>query len=210
MEKETPELLQLLEKVAAEVGATNPIAADTKKESIFSQKFKALSLSKPKQEVADYTADNRASYLMLKGSMLKALNKNEEAIACFREVIQLDNWLKEKYYVPYTLFELAECYYHNDHIKEAQETLKKCNNLSGYAWEDPLKVRLRVTMDQLKNGGIMEDDGEPPSTLIAISASNGSEPPASSGPKEDSTTLDGAEEKIASPAMLSAPIQASS
>lgn len=177
MEKEIPELMQLLEKYATEIGADTPVAVEAKKDSL-SARFRSISLSKPKQEVVDYTADNRASYLMLKGSMLKALNKGDEAIACFKEVVQMDSALKEKYYVPYSLYELAECLYHNDNLKEAQEMIKKCNNVSGYAWEDPLKVRLRVTMDQLKHGGV--DDGEEPSpssSVTSLVATNGDEVP---------------------------------
>lgn len=45
-------------------------------------------------------------------------------------------------------------------MKEAQEAMKKCNNISGYDWEDPLKVRLRVTIDQLKKGGVIDIDEE--------------------------------------------------
>lgn len=171
MEKETPELLQTLEKLAGEVGATTPIAAEAKKDgiSLFSSKLKSLSLRDKPKEAADYTADNRASYLMLKGSMLKTLNKNDEAIACFKEAIQLENSLKEKYYVPYSLYELAECLYHRNSLKEAQEMIKRCNNASGYSWEDPLKVRLRVTMDQLKHGGVLADDEPVHSVAVAES-----------------------------------------
>lgn len=75
MEKETPELLQILEKLASECGASNPVVVE-KKDTSLSSKFKSFSIGKPKQqEVVDYSIDNRASYLMLKGSMLKAINK---------------------------------------------------------------------------------------------------------------------------------------
>jgi len=206
MEKETPELLQVLDGLAAEIGATAAIAVEAKKES-FSDKFKSLSLGPKPKEVVDFTADNRASYLMIRGSMLKALNKRDEAIACFREAIQLDNVLKEKYYIPYCLYELSECLYHNDNIKDAQELIKKCNNLSGYAWEDPLKVRLRVTMDQLKNG-ISEES----STAITITATNGAEPPSPLTPPspDHADTPSGGDAKTNSSAMLSAEVQASS
>lgn len=62
-----------------------------------------------------------------------------------------------------------------------QEAIKKCNNISGYAWEDPLKVRLRVTMDQLKKGGVLddsaEDDSASSSSSVSLIATNGAEPP---------------------------------
>jgi len=190
MEKEIPQLIQILEKLAAEVGATNPINPDKNETSIFGKRFRALSLaSKPKAEVVDYTADNRACYLMLKGSMLKSLNKGEEAIACFKEVVQMENLLKEKYFVPYSLFELAECLYHNNNIKDAQETIKKCNNLSGYSWEDPLKVRLRVTMDQLKKGGVLDDDADSSSLSSSSSAITPSLSSSSSSLSSSSATV---------------------
>lgn len=74
-------------------------------------------------------------------------------------------------------------------LTRQQEAIKKCNNMSGYAWEDPLKVRLRVTMDQLKHGGVLDDsDSSSPPTSASTSASsssssfnllatNGAEPP---------------------------------
>lgn len=183
MEKEMPALLELFERIAKDVGATTPISADAiaKGGSGFLSSMKSLSFGSSKKEVVDYTADHRASYMMLKGAMLRALNKSDEAIACFREVIQLDNILREKYYVPYSYFELAEALYHNNQLKEAQEAIKKCNNISGYAWEDPLKVRLRVTMDQLKKGGVLDDvdpsTSSSSSSSINLIASNGAEPP---------------------------------
>lgn len=200
MEKETPELLQLLEKSATETGAVNPVVADSKKDSL-SSRFRSISLgnkSNKSEAHPDFSADNRASYLMLKGSMLKGLGKGEEAIACFREVFQLESATKEKYFVPYSLYELAECLYHNNNLKEAQEIIKKCNNVSGYAWEDPLKVRLRVTMDQLKHGGVSDDttnDDPLPSSLPTIGvATNGAEPP--SPPPPSSTTTKGDPEEV--------------
>lgn len=209
MEKETPDLLQLLEKLAAEIGATTPVAVDPKKDSL-SSRFRSLSLGTKsnKSDAPDYSADNRAAYLMLKGSMLKAMGKGEEAIACFKEVFQLESATKEKYFVPYSLYELAECLYHNNNLKEAQETIKKCNNVSGYAWEDPLKVRLRVTMDQLKHGGVTDDEALPstttPQPLPSIGvATNGAEPPS---PTPNSTTTKGGEEDV--PVSDSAPVVA--
>jgi len=174
MEKEASNLLVHLESLATEVGATKPLA-DTKGGGFLSNKFRSLSLGKA--EVVDYTADNRAAYLMIKGALLRTLNDPDRAIACFKEVISMDNILKEKYYVPYCYFELAEALYHKNQLKEAQEAIKKCNNASGYAWEDPLKMRLRVTMDQLKNGGVLDDADDSPSSSVSLIATNGAEPP---------------------------------
>jgi len=35
-------------------------------------------------------------------------------------------------------------------LEKAEEYMKKCSKCSGYDWEDPLRIRLRVTMEQLK------------------------------------------------------------
>lgn len=203
MEKEIPDLLQVLEQLATEVGAINPVSVDNSKGGFLSSRLRSISLgNKGKSDVVDHSADNRASYLMIKGAMLKTLNRADEAIACFKEVIQLENALREKFFVPYCLYELAETLYHNNNLKEAQEAIKKCNNASGYAWEDPLKVRLRVTMDQLKRGGVL-DDAEDDSVISSSSsvATNGAEPPTPTGndTKENGSVV-----------VTPAPIQASS
>lgn len=187
MEKEIPLLIDVLEKIAVEVGANKAIANDGKGGGFLSKKFGGLSMGKS-CEVVDHSADNRAAYLMIKGAMLRATNNTEGAIACFREVISLDNILREKYFVPYCYFELAESLYHNNQLKEAQDAIKKCNNINGYAWEDPLKVRLRVTMDQLKKGGVMEDSEDGASPSLSLVATNGSDSPSLAG-KEPSSPL---------------------
>jgi len=161
MEKSASEVLQLLERQAANTNAQKPIAATPEKKGFagLAKGFSSLGLgnSKSKNEPADYSADDRASYLLLKGALLRSSEKADEAIECFREVIKLDPLVKEKWYQPYALFELGETLYHKGNVSEAQDAMKKCNNINGYDWEDPLKVRLRVTIDQLKKGGLVDD-----------------------------------------------------
>jgi hypothetical protein len=55
-------------------------------------------------------------------------------------------------YLPYCLYEMGESYYIMGKTKEAEDCMKRCSKISGYDWEDPLRVRLRVTFDQLKKG----------------------------------------------------------
>jgi len=164
MERYVPDVLQLLEKQAAHTNAQKPVTVEitTKKGFAgFANKFSAMSISKPKkEEPVDHSVDDRAIYLLIKGSLLKSAEKGDEAIECFREVIRLEPLIREKYYVPYCLFELGESLYHKGQLKEAQDAMKKCNSISGYDWEDPLKVRLRVTIDQLKKGGALDLDEE--------------------------------------------------
>jgi len=105
-----------------------------------------------KKKDMDYTFDDRAAYLLVKGSIVKALGKTEDSLEYFKEVIDLQEVLVEKLYVPYCCYELGESYYMLGNLKSAEEFMKKCQKFSGYDWEDPLKVRLRVTFDQLKKG----------------------------------------------------------
>jgi tetratricopeptide (TPR) repeat protein len=170
MERQVPEVLLLLEKQAANTNALKPVTADVNAKkgfAGFANKLSSLSISKPKKEEVDHSIDDRAAYLMIKGALLKSAEKVDDAIQCFREVIRLEPILREKYYVPYCLFELGESLYHKGSVKEAQEAMKKCNNISGYDWEDPLKVRLRVTIDQLKKGGVVDLDEDEDGTEVA-------------------------------------------
>lgn len=162
MEQLMPETLALLEAQAAHTNALKPVVIDSKTNNksfaALSKGLSSLSIGKKKDEPVDFSTDDRAAYLMLKGAMLKSLGKGEEAIQCFQEVFKMESLIKEKYYVAYCLYELGESLYHKGDLKGAQEAMKKCNALNGYDWEDPLKVRLRVTMDQLKKGGVLNDE----------------------------------------------------
>jgi len=109
-------------------------------------------IGKRQDKPQDYSFDDRASYLLIKGSILKSIDRNEEAIVYFREAIELEPVLIEKLYVPYCLYELGESLYMQNKAADALEMMKRCSKYSGYDWEDPLKIRLRVTMDQLKKG----------------------------------------------------------
>jgi len=164
MERIVPELLEILEKQAANTNALKPVTVDVNSKkglAGFANKLSSLSIGKSKKdEPVDHSIDDRAVYLLIKGALLKSAEKVDDAIECFREVIRLEPVIREKYLVPYCLFEFGECMYQKGSLKEAQEAMKKCNNISGYDWEDPLKVRLRVTIDQLKKGGVNDLDEE--------------------------------------------------
>jgi len=162
-----PAVLKALDSMAAKTKATDPVSPKqpTSAKSSPSSKlsfggFKSLATGAlsnlnqlgKKKEPTDFTSDDRASYLLLKGSILKALSKHDEAMDCFKEVIMLQDQLNEKLYLPYCLYELGESYYIKGQLKEAEENMHRCSKISGYDWEDPLKIRLKVTMDQLKKG----------------------------------------------------------
>eukprot|EP01116_Phalansterium_solitarium_P011478 TRINITY_DN2716_c0_g1_i1.p1 TRINITY_DN2716_c0_g1~~TRINITY_DN2716_c0_g1_i1.p1 ORF type:complete len:659 (+),score=200.86 TRINITY_DN2716_c0_g1_i1:136-1977(+) len=156
------ECLRLLEQLAASLKANEakqvpkaPQPANfAGKAARFGSKLTAFasSIAKGKPDAVDYSFDNRASYLLLKGSMLKAQGRADEAVNCYREMLSLEEGLVEKFYVPYCLYELGEIIYHQNNVKEAAEIFKQCSKHSGYDWEDPLRIRLRLTMDQLKKG----------------------------------------------------------
>lgn len=54
------------------------------------------------------------------------------------------------------MYELGESYYIDGKLDDAEDAMKRCSKISGYDWEDPLRVRLRVSMDHLKK----KDSGE--------------------------------------------------
>lgn len=172
MERYTSQMLSSLEETAAKTkngAALQPYVMDQSKnpKSLgnslkaglfgFGKKLETLGGGAPaKKDEVDSSADDRASYLMIKGAVLKGAEKGEEAIAAFKELIGMQDFVKEKWFVAYSLYELGESYYQKGMLKEAQDCMKKCGAMSGYDWEDPLKIRLRVTVDQLKKGGVLD------------------------------------------------------
>jgi tetratricopeptide (TPR) repeat protein len=145
------QVLAALEKKAEKIGANQkkelPANAPTAGSKLAD---KIGNMFGRKKEVTDFSFDYRACYLLLKGSLLKAMKRNDEAIKCFVEIRELADFLTEKFYHPYCLYELGESYYIEGKLEEAEKCMKECNKLNGYDWEDPLRVRLRVSMDQLK------------------------------------------------------------
>ena len=132
--------------------------------SLFGKKAAAPAAAAPALD--PHHADDRASYMLAKGSMVKALGRTDEAMQCFRHIIELKAVLHEKFFVPYALYELGESLYEKGQLQEANALLRECSKLSGYAWEDPLKVRLRIVSDQievaLKKAGkhVEQDDAD--------------------------------------------------
>jgi len=174
MDQIMPETLALLDAQAANTQGLKPIVVDANKNKGLAGLFSGISIGNKKAEPGEGASDDRAAYLMLKGSMLKSLERPDEAVNCFREAISLEPVVKEKYFVVYSLYEMAETLFHQGQLKEAQEAIKRCNSFSGYDWEDPLKVRLRVTMDQLKKGGVLQDDDDADGAEVKSTSSSAS------------------------------------
>jgi len=176
------EAMKLLDEIAGKAGVLTPPPepkpVEPKRSNSFSFGNTFKSIFAPK--VITYTIfDDRASYLLLKGSILKATSKPNEAIECFKEVINTEKYLNEKFFLPYCFFELGESYFHLGKNAEASEMMRRSSSYSGYSWDDPLKIRLRVVVTQLKKVGekielvdnsaideseVKETDEEPPQT----------------------------------------------
>jgi len=160
------QVLESLDKTASNTKAMEKAASPVEKPAKFGLGKLNFGKMSPWKAAGptDSSADDRASYLLLRGSILKALDKNDEAIVCFKEVVDvLADLVTEKMYIPYCLYELGESYYINGNVKDAEEMMKRCSKYSGYDWEDPLKIRLRVTMQQLKKGSTPDNELKPPS-----------------------------------------------
>lgn len=152
-------VLKSLDEIAKATKANEPVVPKIPvKQTTEKKGFSFAGLSKlanqitKKKDATDYVYDDRASYLLMKSSILKALGNQDDAIECLKEIISMQDNLIEKLYIPYCLYELGESYYVKGMLKEAEEMMVKCSKINGYDWEDPLKIRLKVTMDQLKKG----------------------------------------------------------
>jgi len=103
-------------------------------------------------------SEGRASYLLLRGAMLKYHHglSNELAAECFTKVVALQPELSDtyKWLVPYAWFELCESRFHQGNPQAAVAALKKATGFKDFLWEDPLKMRARITADQLKHGDL--------------------------------------------------------
>jgi hypothetical protein len=83
--------LEILETAASHTKAKEPVdvAALVAAEPKGFGKLKSLVGAKKHDGPNAYHADDRASYLLVKGSMLKAMEDHEQAMQCFRDVIVL-------------------------------------------------------------------------------------------------------------------------
>jgi len=134
------------EASGAVVATKNPIKALS---GLFKKKDDK---SKQMVEVYQWTNDFRAQYLLFKAAILKTRNglDDEQAIGLLEQIPLMEKALVDKWYLPYAWFELCESYFNRKKYHEAAQALKKCQSFSDYPWEDPLRVRARVTADHLK------------------------------------------------------------
>ncbi|GAM21012.1 hypothetical protein SAMD00019534_041870 [Acytostelium subglobosum LB1] len=173
MEKGNAErVLEALQQTASKLSVLNPIpiptTASSSGNSFFSKAW-SFGQSKKGSEATLSTCgstsemlNDRIAYMMMRGATLKSMDRIDEALTCFEEVVKLHPHAIEKFYYPYCLYEMSESHFHRKNHEQTLEYLKRCNAISGYDWEDPLKIRLRVTMDQIKKDGasVGDDWGE--------------------------------------------------
>ncbi|KAF2069755.1 hypothetical protein CYY_008931 [Polysphondylium violaceum] len=166
MEKNMAKIvLDMLNEIAKSVGVYEKLPANAVASNAANQASaffaKTFSFGKKKEEtnapaqviVSESLINDRAAYLILKGAILKGIEKFDESMECFQEIIAMQSQITEKFYIPYTYYEMSESYYNKKETSKAMDLIIKCNSISNYDWEDPLKVRLRVTLDQLKRDG---------------------------------------------------------
>jgi len=163
------------EASGAVIAAKNPIKAFT---GLFKKKEE-----KQMVEILVWTNDFRAHYLLAKAAIIKTKNglDNEEAIGLLEQIVKMEKVLVDKWFLPYAYFELCESYFNRKKYHEAAQALKKSQSFSDYPWEDPLRVRSRVTADHLKKAleqahvteDITTDDAEDVPSTTATAASEG-------------------------------------
>lgn len=145
---------------ASAAGATpapkNPFraigAAFKKAAAAAGSKNSAASEEEDTVEVVDWTNDRRADYLLMRAALLKARDglASADAVALLEQIPAMERVLVDRWFVPYAWFELCESYYNAARSHDAALALKRATAPSDYPWEDPLRVRARVTADHLK------------------------------------------------------------
>jgi len=96
----------------------------------------------------DPLIDNRSSYLVFKGSTLRSLGKKQEAKELLEEVISHKQHLVDKLYYVIALTEMGKCF-HKEDTEKALQYFKEAIKITGYTWDDAVRLRLRTFMAQL-------------------------------------------------------------
>lgn len=148
-QKAQKELLLLLEKLSKD--ATGACEVDLKKKLDAPKKgmlsFVTFGLYGAAEDNA-VELDNRVCYLLVKGAIMRSLDKQEEAISMLQEIEGFKNHLVDKLYYVLSQIELGKCFVKSDK-KKAVAHLKEAMKISGFPWEDGIKYRTRVYMGAL-------------------------------------------------------------
>lgn len=137
----------------------------------FSLRGLVKNLGKESENI-DYAGDNRSTYLMMKSVIIKAVRSidDPEAIALLDDVLKMPpTSFPGKWQRPYAYYELCESYAKRGETERAVEMLRRCIECRDYLWEDPLKVRIRVTTEQLNkmSTGVQLSDESPASGVTS-------------------------------------------
>jgi len=96
----------------------------------------------------DTKVENRVLYLLLKGTFLQALQKTADSKKCLEEALYLKPLFNDTLTHLLILMELGKLHMQDD-MDKASKYFSEAIRLSGYSWEDTIKVRLRGYMNQM-------------------------------------------------------------
>ncbi|PRP75424.1 hypothetical protein PROFUN_15697 [Planoprotostelium fungivorum] len=107
----------------------------------------------------DPRLDNRVSYLILKGVTLRSIDRNDEAITVFQEVIGYKQAFNDHLFLAMAYLELGKSLVKTNPT-EAVKMWKEGIKLNGYMWEDSTKQRLKTYIN-ITSGEEVEVEVEP-------------------------------------------------
>eukprot|EP01117_Protostelium_nocturnum_P005364 TRINITY_DN1950_c0_g1_i2.p1 TRINITY_DN1950_c0_g1~~TRINITY_DN1950_c0_g1_i2.p1 ORF type:complete len:332 (+),score=98.83 TRINITY_DN1950_c0_g1_i2:916-1911(+) len=107
----------------------------------------------------DAKLDNRCSYLVLKGAVLRSLDRQEEALVTLREVLDYKLAFNDPLILALAYLELGKASSKSNPV-EAVKYWKEGIKLNGYSWEDSTKQRFKTLITSL-SGEEVEVAAEP-------------------------------------------------
>lgn len=111
-------------------------------------------------EENDVQLDNRITYLIVKSSLLRGLNRGAEAMKCIEEAIEYKPYVNDKQTLVMILIESGRCHAKNGDMETCYKCFKDALKVSNYGWDDVIKNRIRSYMNQMdKEVSVDEDDG---------------------------------------------------
>jgi len=94
------------------------------------------------------SVDSRCLYLLLQAAILRSTYNFGQAIPLLKEIIEMKAVLYDKLYYVLALIDLGRCHA-SSNPQEATKYLKEALKLTGFVWEDAIKHRARVYLNQL-------------------------------------------------------------
>lgn len=134
------EILNLIEELAKKAkGALTPITKDTKASST---KVKDMN---------DPLIDNRVAYCVLRATVLRTLQKTEEADVMIKEVLDANQngLMKDKLYYTLALIEAGKNASRANNTEQATKYYETAMKINKVIWEMSIKRRIRICMKQI-------------------------------------------------------------